>query len=174
MDIPINNNQQDLPEVPSIAELEARLASTEVQRDEYLAGWQRAKADFANYKKDEMKRFEEMARYATGEMILDIIAVLDNFDLGLQALEKAGPVEKGVYMIRAQMEDMLKKRGVEKIPIALGSPFDPAIAEAIAEGDPPAGGGSPPGSVIEELSPGYRSSDRILRPARVRVARGKG
>ena len=174
MDIPINNNQQDLPEVPSQPELEATLAACETKRDEYLSGWQRAKADFTNYKKDETKRFEELARYATGELILDMIAVLDNFDLGLQALEKAGPVEKGVYMIRAQMEDLLKKRGVTKIPIVIGSPFDPALAEAIAEGDPPAGGESPPGSVIEELSPGYRMFDKILRPARVRVAKSRG
>ncbi len=46
------NNQQDLPEVPGANELEEKLGAIEKQRDEYLSGWQRAKADFANYKKD--------------------------------------------------------------------------------------------------------------------------
>ena len=164
-----NNNQQDLPEVPPVGELDAKLGACEAKRDEYLAGWQRAKADFENYKKDEMKRFEEIARYATGELIMDMIGVLDNFDLGIRSLEKAGQVEKGVYMIRAQMEDVLKKRGLVKIPIAIGSLFDPMIAEAIAEGESE----SPPGSIIEEIEPGYRLFDKVVRPARVRIAKGK-
>src|SRR4051812_24445116 len=85
-----------------------KLAALEKQRDEYLAGWQRAKADFINYKKEEYKHLEDVARYANEDLLRDLISVLDNFDLGLRSLEKSGTVEKGVYMIRAQIEDMLK------------------------------------------------------------------
>jgi molecular chaperone GrpE len=141
--------------------------------DEYLAGWQRAKADFANYKKDEAKRMEEVARYANEELLYEMVNILDNFDLGLQAMEKTGQVEKGVYMIRTQIEDTLRRHGLYRIPIAIGDPFDPSVAEAIAEGDPPAGGGAPPGSVLEEIEPGYRLYDKVIRPARVRIAKGK-
>ena len=57
--------------------------------------------------------------------------MLDNFDLGLRALEKNGPVEKGVYLIRTQIEDILKKRGLTKIDIKEGDAFDPNVAEAL-------------------------------------------
>ncbi len=157
--------EQHIPSLNSADELDA----CKKKCDEYLAGWQRAKADFLNYKRDEMKRFEEMVRYANEEFMEELIGVLDNFDLGVRALERQGPVEKGVYMIRAQIEDLLKKRGLMRIPVALGEPFDPAVAEAIAEEESE----RPPGTVIEELSPGYRLYDKVMRPARVKIAKEK-
>jgi len=106
-------------------------------------------------------------------LIMELISILDNFDLGLKALEKAGPVERGIYMLRAQIEDILKKRGVEKIIVKPGDQFDPTVAEAIAETDPPAGGGYPPGVILEEIEPGYKLYDKILRPVRVKIAKQK-
>lgn len=144
-----------------------KLAAAEKQRDEYLAGWQRAKADFINYRKEEMKHLEEVAQYGSQSMILDLISVLDNFDLGLRALEKSGAVEKGVYLIRTQIEDILKKRGLAKIDIKEGDVFDPSIAEALSE--VPAE--KPPGTVVEVIEPGYRLHERVLRPARVIISK---
>lgn len=149
---------------------EKKLAEAEALRDEYLAGWQRAKADFINYKKEEYRRLEELARYGSEELIRDLVTVLDNFDLGLRALEKGGPAEKGVYLIRTQLEDILKKRGVAKIALAPGDPFDPAVAEALAE---VATDAQPPGAVVEVIEPGYRLHDKVLRPARVLVSKNK-
>ena len=147
--------------------LTEKLAAAEKQRDEYLSGWQRAKADFANYKKEEMKHLEDVARYGSEDLIKDLISVLDNFDLGLRAMEKAGPVEKGVYLIRSQIEDILKKRGLEKVSVKIGDLFDPMIAEAMAE--VPAE--HPQGTIVEEIEPGYKLHDKILRPARVIIAK---
>src|SRR3989344_4277636 len=141
-----------------------KLAAAEKQRDEYLAGWQRAKADFINYRKEEMQHLEDVARYGSEEIIKDFIGVLDSFDLGLRAMEKAGPVERGVYMIRAQIEDILKRRGVERITVKVGDEFNPSFAEAVAMADPPAGGKS--GIVLEEIEPGYKLHDKMIRPAR--------
>jgi molecular chaperone GrpE len=149
--------------------LEEKLVATEKQRDEYLAGWQRAKADFINYKKEEFAHLEEVARYGSEDLIKGLIGVLDNFDLGLRALEKSGPVEKGVYLIRSQIEDILKKRGLVKINIKPGDPFDPGIAEAMAEVE----ADRPPGTVVEEIEPGYKLHDKILRAARVIIAKAK-
>src|SRR5437762_451380 len=104
-----NNNGNGVDGVMVSDELE----TIKKQRDEYLAGWQRAKADFINYKKEEMKHLEEVAQYGSKDLIKDLISVLDNFDLGLRALEKAGPVEKGIYLIRSQIEDILKRQGLE-------------------------------------------------------------
>jgi molecular chaperone GrpE len=137
------------------------------QRDEYLAGWQRTKADFINYKKDEMKRMEEVARYGSESLIKDLISVMDNFDLALRSLEKAGPVEKGIYLIRSQVEDILRKRGLEKVSVKPGDLFDPSIAEAMTEVE----SDKPHGTVVEEIEPGYRLHDKIVRAARVIVSK---
>jgi molecular chaperone GrpE len=145
------------------------LVAAETARDEYLAGWQRAKADFINYKKEEMKKLEDVARYGNEDLMKDLISVLDNFDLGLRTLEKSGPVEKGVYLIRTQIEDILKKRGLEKVSVKSGDPFDPAVAEALSEVDAT----QPPGTIVQEIEPGYRLHEKIIRPARVIISKEK-
>ncbi len=149
--------------------LTEKLAEAEKQRDEYLAGWQRAKADFINYKKEEFAHLEEVARYGSEDLIGDLITVLDNFDLGLRAFEKNGTVEKGVYLIRSQIEDILKKRGLTKIIIKPGDPFNPAVAEAMTEVESE----QSPGTIVEEIEPGYKLHDRVLRAARVIIAKSK-
>jgi molecular chaperone GrpE len=165
-----NINPGDEIEAADPKVLTEKLAAAEKQRDEYLSGWQRAKADFINYRKEEMKHLEEVARYGNEDLIKDLISVLDNFDLGLRALEKAGPVEKGVYLIKTQIEDILKKRGLIKVEVKPGDVFDPSIAEALSE--VPAD--RPPGSVVEMIEPGYKLNEKMLRPARVIVAKEKG
>ena len=160
-----NTNNQNVP-------AEDEFAKCRKERDEYLAGWQRAKADFINYKKEELRRMGDLARYQNEDIIRDLITVMDNFDLGLAALEKQGPIEKGIYMIRSQIEDVLKKRGLTRIPIKPGDMYDPAVAEAITEGDPPAGGRQfPPGSIMEIIETGYKLFEKVIRPARVKVVK---
>lgn len=139
------------------------------ERDEYLAGWQRAKADFLNYKKEELRRLEEVAKYGAEDFIRELITIMDNFDLGLRALEKAGPVEKGIYMIRAQIEDILKQRGLRRIPTKIGDKFDPAIHEALSEVE----SGEIAQTIIEEIEPGYQLHDKMVRPARVKISKGQ-
>ncbi len=163
------DEENKLPE-PTIDELKEQLDEAIAHRDEYLGGWQRVKADFINYKKEEMKRLEEIARYGSADMIKDLISVLDNFDLALRTLEKAGPVEKGIYLIRSQIEDILKKRGLEKVSVNVGDEFDPAIAEAMAE----VPSDRPPGTIVEQVEPGYRLHEKLLRPARVILSKGNG
>ncbi len=142
------------------------------ERDEYLAGWQRAKADFINHKKDEARRIEELAKYQNEDIIRDLITVMDNFDLGLEALSKQGPVEKGIYMIRAQIEDILRQRGLKRISMKPGDAYDPSVAETITEEDPPAGGPEyPPGSILEVIEPGYKLFDKVIRCARVKLVK---
>jgi len=145
------------------------LEKVKKERDEYLDGWKRAKADFINYKKEELSRLEKMAKYSNEDLIKEIITVLDNFDLGLAALEKLGPIEKGIYMIRTQIEDILKRRGLKKINVRIGDLFDPNLSEAIAEVESE----KPPETIIEIIEPGYRLSEKIIRPTRVKVSKSK-
>ncbi|MFH0891101.1 MAG: nucleotide exchange factor GrpE [Candidatus Liptonbacteria bacterium] len=139
------------------------------ERDEYLAGWQRAKADLINYKKDEFKRLEEAAKYQLEDVVYDLVAVLDNFDLALSAMEKQGQADKGIYLIRTQLEDVLKRRGLNKISVSPGDSFNPAVMEAIAvvESD------VPPDKITEVIEIGYKIYEKILRPARVKVSKEK-
>ncbi len=167
-----DENVKDEAAAPSSAgehaSCEEALAATQKERDEYLNGWQRARADFANYKKDEVERLAKSVQYATEDIVSELVRVLDSFDLGLAALEKDGKAEKGMYMIRAQLEDSLKRRGLERIPIKQGDPFEPAIAESVGE----VVAELPPGSIAEEIEPGYRLLGKVVRPARVRLAKG--
>lgn len=160
------NNQE--PATKSEAEeIKEKLAQAEKNRDEYLAGWQRAKADFINYKKEELQRLKEIAHYGAEDLISEFITILDNFDLGLAALERAGPVEKGIYMIRAQIADILKKRGLEKLEVKMGDSFNPKIAEAIVEAE----SDQPPGIILDVIETGYELHGKILRPARVKISK---
>lgn len=157
-------------EMPAQDEIAAKLAEAEKQRDEYLAGWQRAKADFINYKKEELRHLEEVSKYGNADMIKEMIGIMDNFDLALRTLEKEGPVEKGIYIIRSQIEDILKRRGLERIALKPGDAFDPAVAEALSAVESE----QPPGTVVEEIEPGYRLYEKVLRPARVIVSKDHG
>ena len=128
--------------------------------EEYLNGWKRAKADFINYQKDEAKRFEEFAKFANASLVHDLIAVLDSFDLAL-----AGPeAEKGMRIIRTQLEDIVKKYGLQKIETKPGDAFDPALHESIAE-EP----GEAAGTIAEVLRTGYTIHHKVIRAAQVKV-----
>jgi molecular chaperone GrpE len=164
----MTDEENILPE-PTIADLKEQIEEMAASRDEYLAGWQRSKADFINYKKEELQRMQETARYGSEDLIKDLISVMDNFDLALRTLEKAGPVEKGIYLIRTQIDDILKKRGLEKIDLKAGDMFDPAVAEALSAVDSE----QPPGAIVEEIEPGYRLHEKVLRPARVIISKDK-
>ncbi len=149
-----------------IENLKQKLEKAEKDRDEYLAGWQRARADFSNYRKDEAERFKEFIQYSNEGLIKDLIPVLDSFDLAIETLEKSGPVDKGIYMIRTKLEDVLKDYGLTRINIEVGKPFDPSIEEAILQVESDEGAGN----VLEEIEAGYKLNDKVIRPVRVKVA----
>lgn len=136
------------------------------ERDEYLDGWQRSRAELVNYKKDEAKRIDDMMKFANGALIRDLIVVLDNFELAIMAMEKQGSVEQGIYLIKAQLEDILKQYGLEKMSVTVGEQFDPAKHEAVASTESELGSGS----ITEEVERGYYLHGKLIRPSRVKVA----
>jgi molecular chaperone GrpE len=139
------------------------------EREEYLDGWKRAKADLVNYKNEEMTRLKEISRFASEDILRDIVVVLDSFDLGIAAVADSdeSPAHKGMYMIRTQLEDVLKKRGLERMINPIGHPFDPALHEAIASVESE----KESGTVVDEVEKGYLLHGKVLRPARVVVAK---
>lgn len=148
---------------------EEEFKKCQAERDEYLNGWKRAKADFINYQKDETKRLEEVLKFANWDLVKELIIVLDSFDLAIAALEKESKTEKGIYMIRIQLEDVLKKRGLERIVVSAGQKFDPALHEAVGEVE----SDKPSGTIVEEVEKGYLLNGRVIRPARVKLAKDK-
>lgn len=157
--------QKENKEEPT--ELSEKLNLCEKEREEYLNGWRRAKADLINYKKEEMQRLEEVVKFGNEEILKECIVTLDNFGLAIAALEKAGPVEKGVYLIKAQIGNLLRKHGVERIAAASGQPFNPAQHEAIVtvESD------NPSGTIVEEIETGYTLHGKVIRPSKVKVSK---
>lgn len=150
---------------------EDELGKCRTEREEYLAGWQRAKADFINYRKEEAKRFEDLARFMTSSVLADLLPVLDSFDLAFSggAAQNSGSDERGMLLIRAQFEDILKKRGLEEIAAVPGEPFDPEKHESVGELESEHSAGS----VAEVVQRGYTFQGRVLRPVRVRITKNK-
>lgn len=127
----------------------------------------RALADLDNLRKRVQRDQVKMARTGTREILLEILDVVDNFD---RALEQASGLPEtlmaGVQAIRRQLLGILKSAGVAPME-TLGKPFDPLVHEAIAT---VGAGGQASGTVIAELSRGYRWENELLRPAKVSVA----
>lgn len=167
-----NQNQSTEPQPAPDAgrdELQKKLAECEVKRDEYLAGWQRERADFQNYKKDETKRAGEMRDFMTAGLVADILPVLDSFDIALYFVPDDLRGHKwihGTEQMHIQLLDILKREGVETIK-SEGEMFNPTFHEAVGEVE----SDKPEGTIVEEIQRGYTLNGRTIRPARVKVAK---
>jgi molecular chaperone GrpE len=153
-----------------VEQLRAELEKSVRERDEYLDGWKRVKADFINYKKEESSRLGEIIRFSNEDLIRDIIPVLDSFELGLASLEKVGQADKGIYMIKGQLEDILRHRGLEKIKVVPGEVFNPRYHESVGVVEVK-DTSLVSGTVAEEVETGYVYQGKVLRPARVRLVK---
>lgn len=143
--------------------LQQKLEEAEEKKKEYLNGWKRARADLANYKKEESKRLQRFLEFSRAEWILELLPVLDSF---YRAKDLSGKEKEGLERIRKQFEDFLEKEGVKRIEV-LGKEFDPSLAEAVEEVE----SDKEPGTVVEVLRNGYRMGERLLRPAKVVVSK---
>ncbi|MBI2038468.1 MAG: nucleotide exchange factor GrpE [Candidatus Nealsonbacteria bacterium] len=145
-------------EEPQKPEKLNELEECKKQKDEYLAGWQRERADFLNYKKEEMERIGELLKYSGEEIVLNLLPILDNLDVAEKKLPdnlKNDENVKGLLMIKNQLEEFLKLQGVEEIKTA-GEKFDANFMEAVEK--------------EEEERKGYKINGRLLRPAKVKQA----
>jgi len=145
------------------------------EKDEYLRGWQRERADFINYKKDEKERFREVVRFSNERIVKSLIAVLDGFDLAIESFLKEGKDKKendnylkGIYLIKSQLQDILEKEGVNEIKVKIGEKLNPAFHEvvAMAENEKFA-----PDTIIKILEKGYILNNKVIRPCRVILAK---
>jgi molecular chaperone GrpE len=154
----------------NMEELQKHLQDCEKKAAEYLAGWQRSRADLLNYKKEEMEKIGELMGYATQELILKILPILDNFEI----VEKKLPEDlkkdenvKGLLLMKNQILDFLKSQGVEEIK-AVGEKFDPNLHEVVEEMEEK---GKDQGIILEEIQKGYKINGRLLRPTKVKITK---
>lgn len=153
-----------------LSTLQSELEDIRIKADEYLDGWQRARAEFSNYKKRVQKEREETRTFITAEILAKYLDVVDDFKRALDdqpSDDEIGAWAEGIDMIYRKLKAILEAEGVEEIS-AEGEAFDPNFHEAITfeESDD-----HNEGEVLGVVQPGYQIGNRIIRPAKVRVAK---
>jgi len=164
------SREQDQANQPEDAPADPRLEALEAEVKELKDKWLRSEADLTNYRRRVARDLEEVERNARERVLSEVVSLADDLERALDHAEQgeiAGPIVSGVRMVHGRVREILKNHGVEVID-PTGKPFDPHEAEAVLEVDAP---GKTPGSVVSVVEKGYRRGDRLLRPAKVTVAR---
>jgi molecular chaperone GrpE len=159
-----------------VADLERKLAAAEKEKKDNWDKYLRAAADLENVRKRAKRELDDARLEAKNKVLKEMLPVVDNLE---RAIEHAGggsaeldatlkPIVEGVQLVLRQFQTAFERLDITPIE-ALGQAFDPNLHEAISqqESDQPAG------TIVQVLQRGYRSSDRLLRPALVVVARAK-
>lgn len=148
--------------------IESQLLLTDAQKkmEEYLAGWQRAKADYENLRQRTEAQRSELIKTATQELVGALLPIVDNLELALKHASKDTTLRNGVQLIHKQLREVLAGQGVEIIR-AVRQSFDPAVHEAVAHV------AGTKNICVSEHAPGYKLHGKVLRPARVSVGNGQ-
>jgi len=165
----INETPTGGVEEEDVETLKETLAEVKEKAEANLAGWQRAQADFINYKKRSEQEKQELSKFANSVLILSLLPVLDDFERAFSSIPpKMGKLSwlDGIKLIERKLWAVLQAQGVSPIK-ALGKPFDPQFHEAVREDK------GKEGVVIEEVQKGYLLEDRVIRPTMVVVGNGE-
>ena len=149
--------------------LEEQLANAKEDAQKYLGNWQRAEADFQNYKRRVEQERSESRRFASAALIINVLPIIDDLERALGSLDArlAGLTWfEGIVLIHRKLLALLDSAGVTPIQTE-GQQFDPSIHEAVTHVD------GEDGKVLTEVQRGYKLHDRVLRPAMVVVGKGK-
>ncbi|MFB0559560.1 MAG: nucleotide exchange factor GrpE [Dehalococcoidales bacterium] len=164
-----NEVEPRVAETEAVEALKQALAEEKEKAEKYLANWQRAQADFINYKRRSEQERAETTKFANSVLMLSLLPVLDDLERALNFVlpELAEPSWlEGVRLIERKMKATLEAQGLSAIE-ALGKPFDPNFHEAVRQDK------GKEGIVIEEIQKGYKLHDRVIRPSRVVVGNGE-
>lgn len=147
--------------------LEQQLADARAQAQDNLDGWQRAVAEFQNYKKRVERDREAEQVMMKGDLIKKVLPVLDDLERALLNRPADDAWVSGIELIQRKLQAMLEAEGVERID-AQGAVFDPRFHEAISQDEVE---GVESGHVAAIVQNGYTLGERVIRPALVRVAK---
>jgi molecular chaperone GrpE len=157
-----------------VVEQENEILSAEKKAEEYLEGWKRLQAEFENYKKRQNESQKDLIKYASQNVILQILPVVDNFHASTDHIpedQKDNGWVTGIMYILKQLETVLADNGVEEIIIKEGDSFDPVFHEAIEdkECEKCEGEKKYENKIKKIVQRGYRMGEKVIRPARVIV-----
>lgn len=155
---------------------ESELKKLQEQADKANEHWDRIlrlQAEFDNVKKRLVKEKSDFVKYANEDIILELLGILDDLERSVDAAqakhEDPQAFLKGIEMILAHLYEMLKKKGVKAIE-SKGKKFDPHIHEALMQEETDK---FKEDIITEELQKGYMLEDRVIRTAKVKVAKNK-
>lgn len=146
-----------------IKKIKKQLKACQKEKEEYLAGWQRAKADLINYKKEQEQKISDYYKFANQGLITEVIMVLDSFEEAIKHSPPAGG--EAIEQLYNQLKNILKNQGLEEIK-AVGEKFNPEFHESIGEVK-----GKNPGFIVEEVQKGYKLNNKVIRPSRVKISK---
>lgn len=152
------------------AQFQSELQEALARADEYLDGWQRARAEFTNYKKRVEREQAQAHQTAAGNILKRYLDISDDLERALRNRpqgEEGAAWAEGIDLIYRKLVSTIESEGVKKIDTE-GQFFDPMLHEAISQED---SDHHESGQIIEVVQPGFMLGERVLRPARVRVAR---
>jgi molecular chaperone GrpE len=157
-------------ETADIDQLRAELEDERAKAQSYYQSWQRAAADYQNFKRRVEQDRSEAARFANASLIINMLPMLDDLERALKSVDAhvaSLTWVDGIRLIYRKFQALLEMAGVEEIE-ADGQIFDPAQHEAVSQA---------PGEdnkVVSVVQKGYRLGDRVIRPAMVVVGQGQG
>lgn len=165
-------NETGKIDFPHREQLEKQLTTMEIKADEYRQQMARAQAELENVRKRSEREIEKAYKFGAEQLLVDLLPVLDSLTRGLEGSSSQDAIAKsmrhGMQLTLNLLEKTLEKHGIEVINPAKGESFNPQLHEAISMQE---NLDTPPNSVIEVLQKGYQLNGRVLRPARLVVAR---
>jgi len=168
----LKNKKNEMVTIP-LSEYAAQMEEIDhltMKADEFSDGWQRERAEFANYRKRVSRDLDTQKIDFKVDIIKKYLAVKDDLDRALKNLPeplKDEPWISGIVLINQKLSNLLNGEGIETIP-AEGLAFDPTVHEAISNED---NDEVESGFIIEVVQQGYQLGNRVIRPALVRVSK---
>jgi molecular chaperone GrpE len=167
----IANNQQlttnnHQPTTDESEDLKLELEKCQKEKEEYLNGWKRAKADFINFKNQMEGAQKELIRFANLGMILRFLPIYDGLKKACLSLNLEDPWAKGILNIKKQFDDFLKSLDIEEIK-TVGEEFNPELHDAVAKEKRE---GVESDVVLEEVNGGYKMGGKVIMAAKVVVS----
>ena len=157
-----------------IKKLRERLKKSDAEKQEYLTGWQRAKADMVNARKRDDEERKEFMKFASGRLIEDLLPVLESFDMAMGNKETWEKADKnwriGVEYIYSQLNKALLDNGLEEIN-PINEKFDHAKHEAASY--EPVTDEKLDHSIITVIQKGYSLNGKVLKVPKVKVGEWK-
>ena len=159
-------------EVDELAALAAALEETKAQAAEYLDGWQRARAEFANFRRRQEQRQKQMNTEAKSKVLHHLLPVVDDLERAFgvvpEEIQEHAWVS-GLSLVLHKLIKTLEKDGLSVLEVDAGDAFDPNYHEALTH-EP--NGDYDEGAIIQVVQRGYKLDESVLRPALVRVSSG--